>query len=115
MTIGTSDGLVYDDEMSLSLDRPRRFPAPKDFSVTPPPSFEPLKLFRDPVEVDPPINPNNRLAGDVVPLPIDPGPNAGRPTPQELKQGQQDIKSGTGFVIQHPSREEWMKRVKQRL
>lgn len=49
-------------------------------------------------------------AGEVVPLPITPGPNAGRPTLQEIVQGRKDPN-----VLRHPKGEEWHQRVKARL
>jgi len=61
-----------------------------------------------------PAQPNMQLAGDVVPLPINPGSMAGVPPLSELVQGQKMIRSGDPAVALHPAREDWYTRMKQR-
>jgi hypothetical protein len=56
-----------------------------------------------------------RMAGDVVPLPIQPGPAAGRPPLAEVVQGQKAVRAGDPAVINHPGRDDWYNRTKLRL
>lgn len=55
------------------------------------------------------------LAGDVVPLPISPGPNAGLPSGAAIMSGQRQIRNGGSNVVPHPAREDWYRRVNDRL
>lgn len=78
-----------------------------------------LDVIRD-VETSPVLELMRRkalmhLAGDVVPLPINPGPNAGLPSGAAIISGQKQIRNGGSNVVPHPAREDWYRRVSDRL
>lgn len=78
-----------------------------------------VDVIRD-VETSPVLNLMRRkalmhLAGDVVPLPITPGPNAGLPSGAAIMSGQRQIRNGGSNVVPHPAREDWYRRVSDRL
>ncbi len=57
-----------------------------------------------------------RMAGDVMPLPINPTTalTAGKPPLFEIAEGQKRIKAGDPNVLQAPNRELWQERMKAR-
>lgn len=56
-----------------------------------------------------------RMAGTVQPLPIQPGPMAGRPSAQQIVEGKKQIKGGSSKVVPLGNEMDWIDRAIKRL